>query len=283
MYLMRIAGVASASLMLTSPAFAVSAPAPDFSKLKPHRAVYDLRLDDATERSGIEAMKGRIVYEMTGNECDGVTVRYRFVTNITTADNSYSTDQQTATFESADGKEFTFLTKTFVDDRPESSVQGTAIRTDEGIKVSLKEPAERELELRKGIFISTHMVNLIEEARKGNNFLRKAIFDGSEGADEVVESSTVVGEPKVYDQPIAGETKDAIASVAGEQAWPVTISYFENDAGPQAETLPAYEASFLLYENGVSRKLTMRYSDYSLSGALTSLEMLAETPCSQTR
>ena len=57
MYLMRIAGIASATLMLTTPAFAVSAPAPDFSKLKPHRAVYDLRLDDVSLDSDLLALQ----------------------------------------------------------------------------------------------------------------------------------------------------------------------------------------------------------------------------------
>ncbi|MCB1428136.1 MAG: DUF1849 family protein, partial [Nitratireductor sp.] len=93
-----------------------------FEILAPHRAVYDLKLDNASERSGIDSVVGRIVYEVTGNECDGMSVRYRFVTNISTGSESYKTDQQTSTFESPDGREFTFLTKSFVDERPESVV-----------------------------------------------------------------------------------------------------------------------------------------------------------------
>jgi len=279
MHMLRITGAAAILGLQCAGASAAPFMAPDFSALRPHRAVYDLQLQEASERSGLEAMTGRIVYEMTGNQCEGVTVRYRFVTSITTADNAFQTDQQTSTFESPDGKEFTFVTKTFVDDRPESAVQGTAIRTGDSVKVSLEQPAPKELELRDANFISTHMVRLIDEARKGQNFIRRPIFDGSDGADEVVESSTVIGASKVYGDPLSGESQAAIAPVAGEEAWPVTISYFDKESGAQSETLPAYEASFLLYENGVSRKLVMRYPDYSLTGALTSLEMLKETPC----
>ena len=37
------------------------------SGLAPHRAVYDLQLKDATERSGIAGMYGRMVYEFNGS------------------------------------------------------------------------------------------------------------------------------------------------------------------------------------------------------------------------
>ena len=46
--------------------------------LAPHRAVYDLKLKDATERSGIAGMYGRMVYEFNGSPCDGYTVSFRF-------------------------------------------------------------------------------------------------------------------------------------------------------------------------------------------------------------
>ena len=101
-----------------------SADAAGFEILAPHRAVYDLKLKNASDRSGIETMTGRIVYEVTGNECDGLSVRYRFVTKIATDAESYQTDQQTSTFETPDGREFTFLTKSLVDDQLEIDGQG---------------------------------------------------------------------------------------------------------------------------------------------------------------
>ena len=41
------------------------------------RAVYDLELKDASERSGISGMYGRMVYEFNGSACEGYTVSFR--------------------------------------------------------------------------------------------------------------------------------------------------------------------------------------------------------------
>ena len=45
-----------------------------------HRAVYDLALDKASDRSGIIGLRGRMVYEFNGSPCEGYTVNFRFVT-----------------------------------------------------------------------------------------------------------------------------------------------------------------------------------------------------------
>ena len=58
----------------------------------------------------------------------------------------------------------------------------------------------------------------------------------------------------------------------------MTISYFEGDPGSTAEALPAYEASFLLYANGISRNLVMRYPDYSLTGELEQSRIAQSRP-----
>ena len=189
-----------------------------FEILAPHRAAYDLKLTDASERSGIAGMTGRIVYEITGNECEGMAIRYRFVTQITTGEEVYRTDQQTATYESPDGKEFTFLTKSFVDDRPESTVRGVATRTSLGVDVDLTQPAERSVELPPAKFMSHHLVSIIESARKGERIVNSDIFDGSEDGDEVVASSTVIGEGRAAAEPFEGEDNNAISTLADEKA-----------------------------------------------------------------
>lgn len=271
----------SLSLTLAIVVSIPSAPASasGFGLLAPHRAIYELSLKDASERSGIKAMKGRIVYEVTGGKCEGMAVRYRFVTNITTADGSYQTDQQTTTYESPDGKEFNFLTRTFVDERPERTVGGAARRTPDGVKVELNQPEDREVDLPDAVFISTHLADLIGKAQKGEQFVYNNVYDGSDDADEVVASSSVIGNAKVFDQVLSGETENAVDKLKTTEAWPVTISYYDKKADSSSENLPIYEASFLLYGNGVSRKLVLRYPDYALSGQLSSLEILEATDC----
>jgi len=65
----------------------------------------------------------------------------------------------------------------------------------------------------------------------------------------------------------------------GLQAWPVTVSYFDKKPGQTSESLPVYEVSFLLYENGVARQLLMRYPDYSLKASLSEIEFFDNNPC----
>ena len=50
---------------------AAAAPSADKVFLAPHRAVYDLRLVKSRGSRGIEAVRGRILYDFSGNACDG--------------------------------------------------------------------------------------------------------------------------------------------------------------------------------------------------------------------
>lgn len=81
--------------------------------LVPHRAVYDLELKDASDRSGIAGMYGRMVYEFNGSACAGYTVSFRFVTQVDTGEEVRLTDQQTTTYEDLKNGNFRFLTRSF--------------------------------------------------------------------------------------------------------------------------------------------------------------------------
>ena len=48
----------------------------------PHRAIYDLSLDNAQSGSGVSGVNGRIVYELSGNACEGYAQSMRFVTYV---------------------------------------------------------------------------------------------------------------------------------------------------------------------------------------------------------
>ena len=134
--------------LLGTPALA---PAPAFAAapLIAHRAVYDLALDKASDRSGIIGLQGRMVYEFNGSPCEGYTVNFRFVTQVDTGETSRLTDQQTTTFEDAGGKSFSFVTKSFTDQALERELKGTAMREPNGLKVEIDKPEKNSLELRQ--------------------------------------------------------------------------------------------------------------------------------------
>jgi len=254
---------------------AVNANALDARGLVAHRAVYDLQLKDASERSGIEGMYGRMVYEFVGSACKGFTTNFRFVTQVDTGDAKRTTDQQTTTFEDVSANKFDFETKSFTDEQLDKQVRGSAADADEKLKVELSEPEKRELDLTVSHFPTEHMLDVIEKANQGVTFFESRIFDGSEDGDKSLLTTTIIGkkaEPS-KDDPDAAKA----GAFAGTPYWPVEIAYF-NDGG-SGDATPIYRIAFKLYENGITRDLTMDYGEFSLTGRLIQLDMLDGEEC----
>ena len=253
-----------------APAFAVPA-------LQAHRAVYDLTLNKASDRSGITGITGRMVYEFNGSACEGYTVKFRFVTQIVTNDNTRLTDQQTTTFEDAEGKTFSFVTKSFVDQNLDKEVKGVATREPKGLKVDIDKPEKSSLELAATQFPTQHLVELIGKAEKGENFYQTNLFDGSEDANKVMTTTVIVG--KKTDSDKADPEAPALAKLASDKYWPVDIAYFD-DTDKSGEEVPEYRISFKLHENGITRDLVMDYGDFSMTGKLVNLSLFDQTkPC----
>lgn len=267
------------SAFLTTFIFSTSAYATGFEILTPHRAVYEVKLEKAEERSGIDGMNGRIVYELRGNECEGIAINYRFVTRINASGDQFVTDQQSASYESPDGNEFSFSTKSFVNEQPDQVIKGTAKRDDNGLTVNLTGENPKVLNLGEGLFTSSHLVQVMEKAIAGESFISHNVFDGSGDADKLLNSASVIGKARVVEELLGGEVEEGLEDLKKKEAWPITMSYFKTDPDNTAESLPIYEASFLLYRNGVTRDLLMRYPDYALKASLTKIEFFDPSPC----
>ncbi|MBS3647498.1 cell envelope integrity EipB family protein [Pseudaminobacter sp. 19-2017] len=233
-----------------------------------HRAVYDLALDKASDRSGITGLRGRMVYEFNGSPCEGYTVNFRFVTQIDTGESSRMNDQQTTTFEDGEGKTFSFVTKSYTDQALEKELKGTATREPDKVKVEIEKPEKNSLELRPSRFPTEHLRELIDKANKGQSFYETDIFDGSENADKVMMTTVVVGK-KSSASPSDPELP-ALHELATDKYWPVDIAYFD-DSNEGGEEVPEYRIAFKLHENGLTRDLVMDYGDFSMKGKLVDL------------
>ena len=147
--------------------------------------------------------------------------------------------------------------------------------------MELQKPQQKTLGLAAGtVFPTEHMVRIINAAHAGKNILNFPVYDGSETGEKVFDTLTVIGQKlapgeRKHDDAAADEPK-----LAAEPRWPVTISYFErNKAANAAEQTPAYSIGFELYENGISRALTLDYNDFIVTGKLTSMEIKDAKPC----
>ena len=245
-----------------------------------HRAVYDLKLDNASDSSGITGISGRMVYEIRGSACEGYTVRFRYVTQSDTREASQLTDQQTTTFEDADGKSFSFVTKSFVDQNLDRELRGNATRETAGVKVQIDKPEPKSIELQPTQFPTQHLLELIGKANQGETFYETSIFDGSEDADKAMTTTVIVGKPEGTDS--NDPELKALNKLSGQKFWPVDIAYFD-EKSEGGEDTPEYRISFKLYENGLTRDLEMDYGDFTIRGKLVDLAVFEPDAKSCTR
>jgi len=272
---------------LTTAAAGAPAPAAPPSEtvfLAPHRAVYDLKLVKSSGSRGIEAVRGRILYDFSGNACDGYELQFRQVSELDSGEGKTAlSDLRSTTWESGNATAFRFNSENLVDDRQTDAVDGHAERNAKTVAVDLSKPKEKNFTMPvSAVFPTQHMRRIIAAARQGKSVLEFPVYDGSETGDKLYNTLTVIGRPLA---PGANPPDDAAATVpelAKLTRWPVTISYFESESEQTQRTgeqTPVYSITFELYENGISRALLLDYSDFTIKGEMTSLELKKPKPC----
>jgi hypothetical protein len=265
-----------------SPAWAqIAAPNPPLA-LVPHRAIYDLTLGEVRGNSPIAGVSGRILYDFDGNACQGYSLEFRQVSELDNGEGKVSTsDLRSTTWEGADAKSFKFTSQNFVDQSLVTTVDGSAEHNDAKTAVNLEKPQPQSLDLDAGVVFPTeHMVRAITAAEAGKTILNFPVYDGSETGDKVFDTMTVIGRKIAPDARLHDDAAAAEPKLGAVPRWPVTISYFEKQkSDDSSEETPAYSISFELYENGISRALTLDYNDFVVNGKLSSLQIKDSKPC----
>ncbi|HEX2354150.1 MAG TPA: cell envelope integrity EipB family protein [Xanthobacteraceae bacterium] len=247
-------------------------------ELASHRAVYELKLAHTRGNSAAVAARGRILYDFSGNACDGYALQFRQVSELDNGEGKVTlSDLRSTTWEDGAAKKLIFKSQNYLNETLVDSVDGQAERQRDKVAVRLREPAAKTFDLDAAmVFPTDHMRRIIEAAREDKNILEVPIYDGSEKGEKVYNTLTVIG-PAIA--PSERPPTDAAAgepTLAGLKRWPVTVSYFDKTA--RDDQAPVYAIRFELYENGVSRALMLDYTDFAISGELTSIE-LRDTPC----
>ena len=167
-----VLAVSSAAMLaggLARPAEAFAGKEP--VKLTPHRAIYEVTLDDARSASGITGIDGRMVFEFSGSECDGYTLNMRMVTQMTDSQGQTNlTDLRSSTWEQGNGQKFRFQSAQYLNDKLGDVTMGRATRNvpDTAVQVKLSQPGHAELNLSGQVLFPTqHSIALMNAAQDG--------------------------------------------------------------------------------------------------------------------
>jgi hypothetical protein len=263
---------------------AVAAPPLDKVFLAPHRAIYDLKLSKSHGSRGIEAVRGRILYDFSGNACDGYELQFRQVSELDSGEGkNVLSDLRSTTWEDATAKTFRFNSENLLNDKTTDTVDGHAERNARTVAVNLSKPKDKNFSVPvNAVFPTEHMRRIVVAAREGKSVLEFPVYDGSETGEKLYNTLTVIGKAIAPGEKPPTDATAKIPEMAKLTRWPVTISYFEReDAAKEqsGEQTPVYAISFELYENGISRALVLDYSDFTIKGEMTSLELKKPKPC----
>jgi hypothetical protein len=247
-----------------------------------HRGVYELKLAGQKDGANINKVEGRLVYEFTGSACEGFSTQFRFVTRIESDGGEVKlSDMRTSSFEDGPGTSFDFVNQTYISSILTEDSKGTAERKAAAIDVALTKPKTDKVTVPgDALFPTQHLARLIEAAKAGDKVIEIKLYDGTEGGGKIDLTTSVIGKELPLDDQPADEAATKLPELATVRHWPITVSYFAADkpAGT-GEASPDYQLSFILYENGVTRHMTLDYGDFSLEGRLVDLKPIASKAC----
>lgn len=248
------------------------------AELQPHRAIYDLQLDESHMSSDISDLTGRLLIEWTGNACLGYELQQRLMMRITTADGYQAVrDLRFEGKETGDGSGFEFDFRRLMDGEEMERIHGAG-STEDTPSVFFFEPHVDELSLPGNIHFPTRFaLSLIGAAEAGLRTFSQPVYEGAD-IDTYFLASAFIGGVSGKDAGLSGVAMDGdvLEDMEARDWWSVQLSYHRPDS---ADGLPEYQVSYHLYANGVTSALKMDYTDFKVDGTLKQLDYLPSEPC----
>jgi hypothetical protein len=245
--------------------------------LTAHRAVYDLSFSSGPNTSGFDTATGRIVYEVKGSACEGFTqiFRQRIVFSGSQSGPKL-VDTYSTSFETADGQSLTFSSHALDNDTVPEDTVGEAQRQGNQMRIRLTAPTRDTLTLQADIlFPIAYNRALAQSAVAGQHFFEAFQYDGADKGRTMQHSFAVIGKEKRGAEGL--EPVLVNNNYATLRHWPVTVSYATVDEGKTGDT--DYAVSMDMFEDGVSRGLSLEFPGFTLKGTLVEFERLPTPPC----
>ncbi|MDP6691014.1 MAG: DUF1849 family protein [Alphaproteobacteria bacterium] len=240
--------------------------------LRPARAVYDLRLNQSRDNSGVDAAKGRLVVELM-EDCAGYVFNQGFITRINSSEAPEMIgNMQASVWESRDGRTLRFNLVNNINGKTVERERGRAELDAAGAgDAAWQLPAERRLALPKGtLFPITYNRTMLRAAMAGSRGFETTLFDGSNDAG-YYHASVFIG-----DELSPSRDKRSKLLAKALPSWPVRLAYYHHD---NSVGTPEFEVGFTLYGDGIVDELFLDYPKFGLTGQLVELEYLERPEC----
>lgn len=245
----------------------------------PHRAIYDLTLLRANESASLQAVSGKLAFEIDGSTCDGFTVNFRMATKYRQTDGSMTViDTLSTTFENAGSTELRHQSKESVNGKEKASERIKVARSSpdaEGTGELKSKPDETFTVPAGAALPMQHQMKLLALGAAGGGRDSSVVYDGSDGANSF-RAISFVGKEKPPGSVERDSANAAAAPLKAVPSYPMTVSYYKLDGESE---LPEYQVSFNMYDNGVATGLVLDYGEFVLSGTLADLKMLDKPGC----
>jgi hypothetical protein len=243
--------------------------------LKPHKALYDIKLVATHSGSQILNISGQMFYQWE-QTCDAWVSNHRFNMLYEYADSApMRISSDFSTYEPFDGQTFNYTSQRKRDGELFEELRGQATLTPEGDgKAIYTLPPELSFDLPKGaLFPMRHSVGVAEAVREGKKIYKAVIFDGSDEAGPV-EVNAFIGKPVT--EPVLKTVNGGAAidqKFLASPARKIRLAFFPLST---PDSTSDYEMSMDLHDNGVISDMTIEYDDFTVSQKLIALEAMPD-------
>jgi len=241
-----------------------------------YRAVYDLEPTHIDQGVKAQPIDGKLAYEVAGSDCLGWTVTSDLINRTSEQEMGFRvSESKSRSYESGDGLSMTVSQQELLNDRlsedDEIKVQRTT--TSDEAKGSMSGSKKLEFTLAPDlIFPTQHQKHLLAAAAKGETHDVSQVYDGSDGVKQY-RIITFIG-PK---RPPQEQAQPELAGLSKLASWVFQLGYYSMD-DIQADA-PEFQATFIMYENGLSTEMLFDYGNYAMKAKYSHMELLPTPPC----
>ncbi|WP_156950698.1 EipB family protein [Terasakiella pusilla] len=253
--------------------FMLSQAEADEGNLRSHDATYLMTQVHQYGRdwSPVEQAQGLLRYKFR-RTCDGWTVEHQ-----TALDMIYENDARSqmvwhyTSWEAQDGSKLRFRTRTQTNGMETENISGEARHEVGETAVVYSQLSDKRLSLPAGTYFPTsHMVEALKQAEKGEVLFNGFYFDGS---DDNAGFSLDTVMTRFDGKPLA---KVEDVKLDKQPAWDMQLAFFDSQS---QDSTPYMEIGARYRQDGVTTRLMQNFGDFVLQGRLIELTYADEPVC----